>query len=139
MIERPNSESARSSDADDSSGATLTTGVEAEVDERVDRPDLVPSAAAGTDAGPVLLKPDQAADFERRWEQLQAGFVDQPGRALYDAEQLITDLMQAISSELAAGRSQRETAPDGLDSASTEDLRLAFVRYRSLFQRLISN
>ena len=139
MIERTNSESARSSDADDGTQATLATGVEAEAEDRVDRPDLVPSATSGTDADPPLLEAHQAADFERRWEELQAGFVDQPSRALYDAEQLITDLMQAISSGLAAGRSQRETAPDGLDSASTEDLRLAFVRYRSLFQRLISS
>jgi hypothetical protein len=139
MIERTNSESADSSDADDGTRATLATGVEVEAGDRVDRPDLVPSAAAGTDVDLPLLEPDQAADFERRWEELQAGFVDQPGRALYDAEQLITDLMQAISSSLAAGRSQRETVPEGLDSASTEDLRLAFVRYRSLFQRLISS
>jgi hypothetical protein len=138
MIERRNSESARPSSADDGTGATPATGVEAEPDDRVDRPDVVPGAAAEEDAAP-LLEAGQAADFERRWEELQAGFVDQPGRALYDAEQLITELMQAISSGLTAGRSQRETAPDGLESASTEDLRLAFVRYRSLFQRLISS
>jgi hypothetical protein len=139
MIERTHSESAQGN-AEDARIAGVPIAAEAaDRGDRPDRPEIVATAAAESDVDTPLLAADEAATFEQRWQRLQASFVDEPRRALDDAERLIADLMQAVSSGLAATRAQRETAPDEVDNASTEELRLAFMRYRSLFQRLVSS
>jgi len=81
------------------------------------------------------------ADAERyrdRWSQIQAGFVDEPRRAVEDADALVAELMQKLAETFAAERGELERQWDTGGDVSTEDLRVGLQRYRSFFGRLLS-
>jgi hypothetical protein len=102
------------------------------------------------------LEPDQQEDYVRRWRAVQARFVDQPVDAVVAAHHLVTSVMrdrgypmedfeqraadisvdhpEIVEDYRVAYRIAR-SSEDG--DASTEDLREAVVRYRSLFARLL--
>jgi hypothetical protein len=86
----------------------------------------------------ALLPDDQSAEFKGRWETLQTGFVDEPRRAVEDADALVAELMQRLASSFSDERSSLEEQWDRGDDVSTEDLRVALQRYRSFFERLLS-
>ena len=81
-----------------------------------------------------------AGDQERfvaRWQEIQAGFVDEPRRAVQDADALVVDMMDRLARLLASERDQLESAGQ-TGKVSTEDLRLGLRRYRALFERLLA-
>ena len=109
-------------------------------------PEPVP-AAAGTvhDAAGTHPEPGAplagSADHERfvaRWQEIQAGFVDEPRKAVQDADALVVELMDRLARILAAERDQLESRGDGGRDMSTEDLRQGLRRYRALFERLLA-
>jgi hypothetical protein len=102
------------------------------------------------------LAPGDRARFLESWGRVQARFVDGPGGAVTDADQLLGDVMSTrgypvsdfeqrvadISTDhplvLDNYRAAHHTAvrqTRGL--ASTEDLRQAMIHYRTLFEELI--
>jgi hypothetical protein len=103
------------------------------------------------------LPPEARSQFADRWRDVQSGFVDDPGRAVDDADGLVQEVMrqrgypvdefderlEMVSvdhPELAenyrvAHAIQRRS---GSDSASVDDLREAFQRYRALFDDLLA-
>jgi len=107
------------------------------------------------------LRPLSAGDRERfteRWVAVQATFVDNPPRAVDEADTLITEVMAArgypkgdfeqrsadlsvvypdVISNYRSARNLHLAARDG--SASTEDLRVGFVYYRDLFAELVES
>jgi hypothetical protein len=85
-----------------------------------------------------LLAAGQADDFRARWEEIQTGFVDEPRRAVEQADALVADLMQRLADSFSQERRSLETQWDRGDDVSTEDLRVALRRYRSFFDRLLS-
>lgn len=91
-------------------------------------------------AGEADARPADAGDSDRfvaRWQELQAGFVDDPRRAVQEADALIADMMERLARLLADERQQLESRA-GAGDVSTEDLRQGLQRYRSLFQRLLA-
>jgi len=100
-----------------------------------------PMADVPADATPV----EEAALFERgeldtlnaRWSEIQASFVDEPRRAVEQADALVSDVIAEISDSFGKQRSRLEAQWDRGDEASTEDLRQTFQRYRSFFSRLL--
>ena len=81
-----------------------------------------------------------AGDQERfvaRWQEIQAGFVDEPRRAVQDADALVVDMMDRLARMLASEREQLESAGE-TGKVSTEDLRQGLRRYRALFERLLA-
>ncbi len=75
--------------------------------------------------------PASAGDQERfvaRWQEIQAGFVDEPRRAVQDADALVVDMMDRLARMLASEREQLEL-PGKAGEVSTEDLRLGLRRY----------
>jgi hypothetical protein len=81
-----------------------------------------------------------AGDQERfvvRWQEIQAGFVDEPRRAVEDADALVVDMMDRLARMLASERERLgsfgETA-----QVSTEDLRQGLQRYRALYEWLLA-
>jgi hypothetical protein len=81
-----------------------------------------------------------AGDQERfvaRWQEIQAGFVDEPRRAVQDADALVVDMMDQLARMLASEREQLESAGE-TGKVSTEDLRQGLRRYRTLFERLLA-
>jgi hypothetical protein len=81
-----------------------------------------------------------AGDQERfvaRWQEIQAGFVDEPRRAVQDADALVVDMMDRLARMLASERDQLESLGEA-GKVSTEDLRQGLRRYRALFERLLA-
>ncbi len=102
--------------------------------------------------------------YTQRWQAVQTDFVDQPGRALDEADRLVTDVMQDRGypvhnfnerAELVAAdhpqvvehyraahaaRQRHTPSHDGAASGGdTEELRQAFVHYRALFDELVND
>jgi hypothetical protein len=101
-------------------------------------------AAAGDEAVPrtasagSLLADDDAEGFRARWTDVQNGFVDSPRQAVEDADGLVASLMQHLATTFADERGRLERQWDRGDEVSTDDLRTAFQRYRSFFERLLA-
>jgi hypothetical protein len=107
----------------------------------------------------IIVRPLSAAEHERfveAWRALQSQFVDDPGRAVTEADRLVEDLMSQRgypvgNFELQAAdvsvdhpvvvqsyRSAHEIAQrHRKGSAGTEDLREAMVHYRRLYDELL--
>ena len=85
-----------------------------------------------------LLSDQDCKNFRSRWENLQVGFVDEPRRAVEQADQLVTDAINSLAREFSSQREGLERQWHREQNVSTEDLRLAFRRYRSFFERLLS-
>jgi hypothetical protein len=103
------------------------------------------------------LSPGDRARFTESWAKVQARFVDGPGSAVTDADQLLGDVMSArgypvsdfeqraadisvdhplvLENYRAAHQSAlRQTQ----GQADTEDLRKAMIHYRTLFEELVA-
>ena len=121
-----------------------TKAAEQELSERVKRTrelDLHP------------LDPAQQERYLARWTALQEQFVDAPGKAVIDADHLLTEVLRergypdddqdvALSVDhtraLEGYRVSRNAAERaGQGSATTEELRDAFVRARESFDELV--
>jgi hypothetical protein len=93
--------------------------------------------SAAADSTP-LFPDDQLKDLQARWDDIQTGFVDEPRSAVEHADSLVASTMQQLAEAFAKERSRLEQQWDRGDNISTEDLRMAFQRYRSFFRRLLS-
>src|SRR5919198_822294 len=81
-----------------------------------------------------LLPHDEETDLRRRWEEIQTRFVDDPRRAVEDADALVAGVMKSLAEGFAQAREQLERQSSRGEDVSTEDLRVALQRYRSFFQ-----
>jgi hypothetical protein len=98
-----------------------------------DGPDDRPIAAgeATSPATDALVR--NGDSFRSRWSSVQVGFVDDPGRAVEEAEQLVTDVI----TDLVEGFQQRRQQLEGAEDATTDQMRVAFQSYRDFFDRLL--
>jgi len=94
------------------------------------------AGAAPDDALAPLFTPHAAQQFRTRWDGVQIGFVDDPARAVRDADALVAEVLKTLAQGFAGQRAHLEG--EGAGGASTEAHRLALRRYRSFFQRLLS-
>jgi len=78
-------------------------------------------------------------ELRSRWEAIQAGFVDEPRRAVEDADALVAQVIRELAESFAAERNRLERQWSQGDQVSTEDLRVALQRYRAFFQDLLSH
>ncbi len=85
-----------------------------------------------------LFPANELQDLRRKWDQIQAGFVDEPRKAVGEADNLVASTMKRLAEVFAQERSNLEGQWDRGDNISTEDLRLALQRYRSFFHRLLA-
>ena len=94
---------------------------------------------ARQDAGEAPLFPEsEAGELRRHWDSIQASFVDEPRRAVEQADELVANAMKRLAETFANERASLESQWDRGDSVSTEDLRLALQRYRTFFGRLLA-
>jgi hypothetical protein len=94
----------------------------------------------GTDvaeAEPSLIEAQEANEYRSRWNDIQGGFVDEPRETLAKADQLVAEVIQQLTRTFADERSRFEEQWTRGADVSTEDLRLAFRRYRSFFNGLL--
>lgn len=87
------------------------------------------------DEGARLLGEDRRLDFSRRWDAIQASFVDEPRQAVELADRLVADVIQELANTFAREREALESQwTRGEDvSTETEDLRVGLQRYRAFF------
>jgi hypothetical protein len=89
-------------------------------------------------ASAPLFASDEAEAFRSRWTEIQTGFVDEPRKAVEEADGLVAEVIQKLAQVFADERSNLESQWGQGDDVSTEDLRIAMQRYRSFFDRLLS-
>jgi len=77
-------------------------------------------------------------NFRARWREIQGNFVDEPRRAVEQANQLVEQVIQRLTNVFSNERSKLENEWSQGKDVSTEDLRQALRRYRSFFDRLLS-
>ena len=94
--------------------------------------------AVATEAGHELFEKDETTELRARWTDIQAGFVDEPRRAVESADALVADVMKQLTDTFARERAGLEQQWDKGENATTEDLRLVLQRYRAFFDRLLS-
>lgn len=123
---------------------------DAQENERVGQPNEQnerPEPLTGEDAGrpetadatsPPLLEADGLQSVMSRWREIQADFVDEPKRAVHDADALVTELMERLTRHFAEEHERLASRWSGHETISTEDLRQGLQRYRSFFERLLA-
>jgi hypothetical protein len=116
-------------------GERLTT---ADLVREADDVDKTPTGGGQTEERQPLFAGDEAEGFRARWTEIQTGFVDEPRRAVEDADTLVAEVMQRLAETFSSERATLEKAWDGDGEPSTEDLRVGLQRYRSFFDRLLS-
>jgi hypothetical protein len=89
------------------------------------------------ETGP-LFSTNESKDLRARWDTIQVGFVDEPRRAVQQADTLVAETMKRLAEIFAQERSNLEAQWDKNENVSTENLRQALRRYRSFFARLLA-
>jgi hypothetical protein len=93
--------------------------------------------SAGRPGGPLLATED-GEGFRARWTDVQTTFVDAPRESVEQADALVAELMQHLARTFADERGRLEHHWDRGSDVPTDDLRTAFQRYRSFFERLLT-
>ena len=96
------------------------------------------SAVDDEERSSPLFAGNESDEFRRRWTDIQAGFVDEPRKAVENADALVATAIKRLAEIFARERSTLEGQWSRGDDVSTEDLRVALRRYRSFFDRLLS-
>ena len=90
------------------------------------------------DEAATLFPHEEMDHLRSRWSEIQTGFVDEPRKAVEQADVLVASAMKRLAEVFADERSRLEQHWDRGDNVSTEDLRVALQRYRTFFHRLLS-
>ncbi len=93
---------------------------------------------AREEAPAQLFDSGEADRFRSQWTDIQATFVDEPRKAVEQADNLVATAITRLAEMFAEERNNLEQQWDRDGDVSTEDLRLALQRYRSFFNRLLS-
>ena len=98
-----------------------------------------PAARPADDEGAApLFAARDAEGYRARWTEVQTGFVDDPRRAVEQADTLVAEVMKRLAEVFADERANLEQQWSSGQEADTESLRVALRRYRSFFDRLLS-
>lgn len=93
-----------------------------------------PRAASGDDA---FLPDDRMDGLRSQWDDVQAGFVDDPRAAVQKAHGLVQDVVDELTQTFSRERDNLEGQWNS-GNVDTEALRVALQRYRAFFNRLLS-
>src|SRR5262245_23916432 len=104
------------------------------------------------------LTPQEQDRFHQEWQNVQARFVDQPQQALNEADRLVTHVLRArgyptdnfddrvgalsaaYPGAIGSYRSACEImSRQGRENLTTEDMRMAMIQYRRLFEELFND
>jgi hypothetical protein len=104
--------------------------------------DVIPFERRAAVQKETKTRPDiparQMDDLRGRWNTIQSSFVDEPRKAVEQADELIASAIQQIEEDLNAERANLKQEWSRGDQVSTEDLRISLQHYREYFDRLIS-
>jgi hypothetical protein len=94
--------------------------------------------AGGPRKDSPLFPGSDAGAMRERWTEIQAAFVDEPRRAVEQADGLVAEAIRKLAEMFAAERDRLEGQWDRGGDVDTEELRQALQRYRSFFTRLLA-
>jgi hypothetical protein len=129
----PEVEPAPSVDADPEVEPEATGDVDPEVEpepESATDPDLQ------VELGPGFM--GETSELHRRWEAVQASFVDDPRRAVEQADEMVSVAVAALQAYIEQQREDLAETWRGEQQASTDALLTAFQCYRELFEGVLS-
>ena len=98
--------------------------------QTIDRP-------AAQSSNGALLRGQDTEQYVAQWTKIQAAFVDEPRKAVEQADKLVAEIIQHLAKSFADERKKLEGQWSRGDQVSTEDLRVALQRYRQFFQSLL--
>ena len=124
--------------ANDPSLATTTTDAPRAQGEPLATGDESSSAQTEPSTEKSLFAEDELSGLRSRWDDVQAAFVDDPKKCVQEADALVAEVVEQLTTGFSAARSRLEAQWARGEEASTEDLRLSLKRYREFFQRLLS-
>jgi hypothetical protein len=135
----PTSESRRPEPPDVPVAAALQPQAMAAADEPATAPRPDQPAPAAQDIRPEeFFPPDRRQQLRGTWVDIQSAFIDEPRRAVQNADGLVKEILGAVSQKFESARHSLEVEWNRGEQASTEALRVALQRYRALFDRLLS-
>jgi hypothetical protein len=97
----------------------------------------VATGSAQQETRTKLFEEHEAEQFRTQWREVQAGFVDEPRSAVREADSLVGKMLDDLKRHI----DEQKRALNGdwdSDGKDTEELRLAFQRYRGLFDQILS-
>ena len=98
-------------------------------------PEAVPETAQGREATPQqeteLFTGDAVTRLRARWRELQADFVDDPERAVREADEVVDEVVRTITDH------RQRLSGEWQGHTDTEHLRLAMREYRTFVDRLL--
>lgn len=109
------------------------------MDEASPGGDTGPDEDAGVEPEGSWLHGEELRSMRQRWREIQVSFVDDPAKAVTNANTTVADLMRRLAQALFDERAALETRCLGRDDVSTEDLRQGMRRYRAIFDRLLTS
>jgi len=86
----------------------------------------------------AMFPGEETAGYRTRWDGIQTGFVDEPRKAVEEADALVAQVIKRLTEVFADERATLEQQWGRGEQVSTEDLRQALRRYRSFFERLLA-
>ena len=127
-------------DAPRAQGEPLATGDESSSVQTEPSEMGTGSSTAGTEpsSDKSLFADADLSRLGSRWNDVQAAFVDDPKKCVQEADALVAEVVEQLTTGFSAARSRLEAQWARGEEASTEDLRLSLKRYREFFQRLLS-
>ena len=125
--------------SDESGEPALSTADLAKAGREQERPSEARSfdAEESRTDGPLFPSSDAEA-MRSRWTEIQGAFVDEPRRAVEQADGLVAEAIKRLAEMFAEERDRLEQQWDRGDDVDTEELRQALQRYRSFFTRLLA-
>jgi hypothetical protein len=96
------------------------------------------AARAPEEERAALFASNESSELRARWDSIQVGFVDEPRRAVEEADALVSQTMKRLAEIFSDERQKLEQQWGRSENISTEDFRVALRRYRSFFARLLA-
>jgi hypothetical protein len=96
------------------------------------------AARAPEEERAALFASNESSELRACWDSIQVGFVDEPRRAVEEADALVSQTMKRLAEIFSDERQKLEQQWDRSENISTEDFRVALRRYRSFFARLLA-
>lgn len=114
-----------------------TSLIDTDIDADETVPTITREKTGKAETNVALLPDNMLGDLQQRWDNIQAGFVDDPKSAVENADRLVEDTVRRLTQTFAKERANLEATWSRGEQASTENLRVALQRYRSFFNRLL--
>jgi hypothetical protein len=106
-----------------------------DTDTADERDELMPGDMTPEPVG-ALWSSQTAGDLRQRWQTLQLRFVDDPRGVVTEAQSLVGEAVDSLTTSLTDQQRELDGWASGGDG-DTEQLRVALQRYREFFDRML--